>query len=153
SCAFSPDGARVLSASWDNTLKLWDVESGKEIRAFTGHKHYVYSCAFSPDGARVLSASWDNTLKLWDVESGKEIRAFTGHKNDVNSCAFSPDGARVLSASSDNTLKLWDTATGKELKSLELPWIPYYVAFSPQHPGKVITANLNGTVTMFEFEE
>ncbi|MBI2900103.1 MAG: hypothetical protein HYY17_07950 [Planctomycetes bacterium] len=73
SVAFSPDGKRALSGSDDATLKLWEVESGKEIATWKGHEKEVSSVAFSPDGKRALSGSEDNTLKLWEVESGKEI--------------------------------------------------------------------------------
>ena len=58
-CAFSPDGTRVVSASMDETLKLWDAETGEELRTFQGHTNTVCACAFNPDGARVISASMD----------------------------------------------------------------------------------------------
>ncbi|NIM16515.1 MAG: NACHT domain-containing protein, partial [Candidatus Aminicenantes bacterium] len=77
-CAFSPEGKTLVSASSDHTLKLWDVETGKEIRSFSGHKDAVRGCGFSPQGKTLVSASYDNTLKLWDVETGKEIRSFSG---------------------------------------------------------------------------
>ncbi|MCI4627172.1 MAG: hypothetical protein L3V56_14585, partial [Candidatus Magnetoovum sp. WYHC-5] len=70
SCSYSPDGKKVLSGSSDNTLKLWDVETGKEEKEFVGHKDAVRSCSYSPDGKKVLSGSDDKTLKLWDVETG-----------------------------------------------------------------------------------
>jgi WD40 repeat protein len=79
SVAFSPDGRQVLSGSNDNTIKLWDAASGREIRTFQGHTSSVYSVAFSPDGRQVLSGSDDNTVKLWDAASGREIRTFQGH--------------------------------------------------------------------------
>jgi len=107
SVSFSPDGRYVLSGSWDKTLKLWDVKTGKCIRTFKGHKHGVLSVSFSPDGRYVLSGSWDKTLKLWDVKTGKCIRTFEGHKHGVLSVSFSPDGRYVLSGSKDKTLKLW----------------------------------------------
>jgi hypothetical protein len=104
----SPDGRSALSGSSDNTLKLWDVATGKEIRSFVGHADRVWSVAFSPDGRTALSGSQDKTLKLWDVAAGKEIRSFAGHFSAVNSVAFSPDGRSALSGSADKTLKLWD---------------------------------------------
>jgi len=114
---FSPDGKFALSASFDNTLKLWDLASGRELRSFAGHTDYVHSVAFSPDGTLALSGSSDKTLKLWDIATGRELRSFVGHIDQVYSVAFSPDGKFALSGSRDQMLKLWDIATGRTLKS------------------------------------
>jgi len=118
SVAFSPDGKTVLSGSDDNTLKLWEVATGREIRTLTGHGNDVNSVAFSPDGKTVLSGSIDKTLKLWEVATGREIRTLTGHEDKVTSVAFSPDGKKVLSGSWDRTLKLWEVASGQLLATL-----------------------------------
>jgi WD40 repeat protein len=72
-CAFSPDGAKLLSASADNTLKLWDAASGQCLATLQGHSASVWACAFSPDGTKLLSGSADNTLKLWDAASGSAL--------------------------------------------------------------------------------
>ena len=70
--AFSPDGARILTASADNAAKLWDAASGKLIASFD-HQDTVRWAAFSPDGARILTASWDKTAKLWDAATPVEL--------------------------------------------------------------------------------
>jgi hypothetical protein len=106
--AFAPDGHTALTGSADNTLKLWDLSSGREIRTFTGHSGGVTSVAFPPDGRTALSGSHDKTLKLWDVATGREIRTFTGHSDWVTSVAFAPDGRSALSGSKDDTIRLWD---------------------------------------------
>ena len=69
SVAFSPDGHRVLSGSYDHSLRLWDAASGALIREFKGDSDAVTSVAFSPDGQRVLSGSYDNSVRLWDAAS------------------------------------------------------------------------------------
>ena len=77
--ALSGDGRRAVSASKDNTLKVWDVESGRELRTLQGHSGSVYGVALSGDGRLAVSASDDKTLKVWDVESGRELRTLEGH--------------------------------------------------------------------------
>jgi WD40 repeat protein len=119
SVAFSPAGRQALSGSDDNTLRLWDVATGQELRRCEGHTNGVTSVAFSPDGRQALSGSGDRTLRLWDVATGQELRRCEGHTNTVTSVAFSPDGRQALSGSSDDTLRLWDVATGQELRRFE----------------------------------
>ncbi|MDR2700823.1 MAG: hypothetical protein LBB72_00165 [Spirochaetaceae bacterium] len=152
SVAFSPDGTRVLSGSSDHTVKLWDVENGRELKTFSGHSNNVLSVAFSPDGTRVLSGSLDRTVKLWDVESGRELKTFSGHSRAVNSVAFSPEGTRVLSGSLDDTVKLWDAESGRELRTFlgHSEWVNS-VAFSPDGT-RVLSGSLDHTVKLWDAE-
>ena len=99
--AFSPDGDQALSASWDQTLILWDMTSGQPVISFTGHMGPATAVVFSPDGKTALSGSADSTLILWDVKSGDLIRRFEGHTGEVTSVAISPDGSLGLSSSAD----------------------------------------------------
>jgi sugar lactone lactonase YvrE len=151
-CAFSPDGTKMVSTSDDQTLKLWDVETGAEIRTFTGHSNWVLGCAFSPDGTKVVSASIDKTLKLWDVETGAEIRTFIGHSGSVLACVFSPDGTKVASASIDKTLKLWDVETGTEIRTFtgHSEWANG-CAFSPDGT-RVVSNSMDKTLKLWDVD-
>jgi DNA-binding beta-propeller fold protein YncE len=118
SVAYSPDGRRLASAGFVQTVKVWDAGTWQEILTLRGHTNSVYSVAYSPDGRRLASASLDRTVQLWDTATGQEIRTLTGHMNSICSVAFSPDGQRLASASEDGTVKLWDAATGQEIRTL-----------------------------------
>ncbi|RYP30214.1 hypothetical protein DL767_006361 [Monosporascus sp. MG133] len=73
SVAFSPDGSRIVSGSYDHTIKIWDAKSGKEVRTLEGHGDSATSVAFSPDGNRIASGWDDNTVRIWDAKSGKKV--------------------------------------------------------------------------------
>ena len=117
--AVTPDGRRALSASWDNTLRIWDLESGESLRTLEGHTDSVNAVAVTSDGRRAVSASWDNTLRIWDLESGESLRTLEGHTDWVNAVAVTSDGRRAVSASGDNTLRIWDLESGESLRTLE----------------------------------
>lgn len=129
-CAFSPDGAYIVSGSADGTVTLWDARTGRCMRTF-GHCGGVNACAFSSDGATILSGSGDGTLKLWDVQTGDCMRTFEGHDDAVLSCAFSPDGGSIVSGSWDGTLRLWKVRTGLCLRIIQERGNVDCCAFSP----------------------
>ena len=149
---FSPDGKTLVSGSDDKTIKLWDVETGQEIRTLKGHDSDVWSVNFSPDGKTLVSGSRDNTIKLWDVETGQEIRTLKGHDFYVASVNFSPDGKTLVSGSADNTIKLWDVETGQEIRTLK--GHDFYVRsvnFSPD--GKtLVSGSWDNTIKLWNVE-
>jgi WD40 repeat protein len=112
SAAFSPDGRRIVSASGDKTLRVWDAATGAQLAILRGHTEDVNSVAFSPDGRRIVSASGDRTVRVWDAASDAQVTVLRGHTNSVFSAAFSPDGRYIVSASYDKTVRVWDAASG-----------------------------------------
>ncbi|MBD0303448.1 MAG: serine/threonine protein kinase [Tolypothrix sp. T3-bin4] len=131
SIAISPDGETLASGSRDNTIKLWNLATGREISTLNGHSGLVYSIAFSPDGETLASGS-DNTIKLWNLATGREIRTLKGHSNSVFSVAISPDGMTLAGGSDNKTIKLWNLATKQEICTLKghSDWV-WSVAISP----------------------
>jgi hypothetical protein len=113
--AFSPDGIRLISGDYDNTVRVWDATTGENaLPPLTGHTSSVFCIAFRPDGTRFASGDWAGAVKVWDVATGEEVLTLKGHHDPVQSVAFSPDGALLASAGGDGTVKIWDAR----------PWTP-----------------------------
>ncbi|KAL4256374.1 hypothetical protein AB1N83_012939, partial [Pleurotus pulmonarius] len=109
--SFQADGSRFATGDDDGTVKIWDIETGKELRTFEGHSDRIRSLAFSPDGRKIAAGSRDGTIRVWDTETGQDLfGAMEGHTNYVTGLAFSPDGTRLASGSYDKTVRLWDEA-------------------------------------------
>lgn len=149
SAAFSPDGNFILSGARDNSMKLWNVASGKEIRTFHGHQGDVFSVAFSTDGRYALSSSLDKLVKLWDISTGNEIRSFDDHDHAVYGVAFSPDGKLALSGSWDKSAIIREIETGRVVHKLMHPDAVISVAFSPD--GKyALTGSLDSRIRLWD---
>jgi WD40 repeat protein len=122
--AVTPDGRRAVSgyassyAPYD-TIRVWDLKTGEQLRSVEGYGETVNAIAVTPDGRRAISSSRGNTLKVWDIERGEEIRTLRGHRGTISGVAVTDDGARAVSASSDGTLKVWNLEDGKELCTLK----------------------------------
>ncbi|EXK77339.1 hypothetical protein FOQG_17952 [Fusarium oxysporum f. sp. raphani 54005] len=119
SVIFSQDGKLIASGSYDHTVKIWNVATGREERTLKGHTDLVNSVVFSNDGKLIASGSRDKTVKIWNVATGEEEQTLDGHTNSVNSVVFSNDGKLIASGSLDTTIKIWNVATGKVEHTLE----------------------------------
>jgi WD40 repeat protein len=125
--AFSPDGSRVLAASPDQSVKVWDLTTGKEILWPKGRPGAVDAVAFSPDGKRLAGRivrtqrgdANDSEVCVWDARTGQEMLRIHAHSNKVTGLAYSRDGKLLASASTDGTVTLWDAQTGMELSAFE----------------------------------
>lgn len=108
----TPDGSRAVSASDDNTLRVWALADGRCEQVLEGHTRGVEHIAVIPDGSRAVSVSMDRTLRIWTLADGHCERVLEGHPKRVRDISVTPDGTRALSASDDETLRLWDLSTG-----------------------------------------
>jgi WD40 repeat protein len=117
--AFSPDGKLIATTDLDNTAKIREARTGKELLTLSGHTGPVTNLDFSPNSKRLVTTSLDGTAKIWDTVTGEELIILIGHKDGLNTPTFSPDGALVATTSNDCTARIWDAATGKLLKTLQ----------------------------------
>lgn len=129
--AFSPSGQLLATGDFTGTVKIMDVQAGKEKVVLRGHKDKVRSLAFKDEN--LLASASGKTIILWDVTTCKEKAVLRGHRESVTCVRFSPDGRLLASSSHDRTVKLWDTKTWQERARFEDHMGPVYggVAFSP----------------------
>lgn len=150
--AYSPDGKRMVSGSYDGTLIVWDANTGKKlIGPLKGHFNFVRNVAFSPDGEHIVSGSSDHSLIVWDAYTGEKVLGpLEGHSNEVYSVAYSPDGKYIVSGSYDKTLILWDANSGKKVLG-PLPGSDsiWRIDCSPDGE-KIVSASDDGAVTVWD---
>jgi serine/threonine protein kinase len=119
--AFSPDGKRLASASYDQTVKVWDLATKECLVTFDKHQNGVGSVRFSPDGQLIASVGWEDPVRVWDSTTGQEVTRLVGLSGDPHEAfliQFSPKGHWIFSGK-ESTLKAWETPIGKWGKSRE----------------------------------
>jgi WD40 repeat protein len=145
--AVTADGRQAISGSWDDTLKVWDLGSGKLVRTLEGHTSTVNGVAVTAAG-QVVSASGDKTLKVWDLGSGRLVRTLEGHTGRVNGVAVTAAG-QVVSASGDRTLKIWDLGSGELVRTLE-GHTQRVNGVLVTSDGQVVSASWDGTLKVWD---
>ncbi|ACY13832.1 protein kinase domain-containing protein [Haliangium ochraceum] len=150
SASFSPDGARVASASYDRTILLWSADGVGAPTVLRGHEDAVLSVNFSPDGTRLASASKDGSVRVWNTDGAGASRIAGKHEAGTNSASFSPDGSRVVSAAQDATVRVWNADGSGEPVVLRNhgDW-DTQARFSPDGR-RLVTAADDGTVRVWD---
>ena len=119
-CAvFSPDEKYILTASADNTVKLWNTSNGKLLTEYKGQTRGATNAAYCPDGKKIATSSAKGFINIWSVPEGKLLGVLEGHKFAINTVAFSPDGKFIISASADKMVSIWDAEKYKLVRNIE----------------------------------
>lgn len=146
--AFLPDGKHVVSVGEDRSMRVWDIETGLEVRRLEkDHPDLVRYVAVSPDGSKLATGARDANVRVWDVKTGKLLHEWKDHREMVFCVAFSPKGDKLLSASMDQSVRTWDLKTGRAEHVLlgHRSWVRF-AAFSPD--GKRIVSGGNDALVI-----
>jgi WD40 repeat protein len=135
---FSPDGAVIVSGSWDADLRVWSARNGELLKLIDTLPVATFAISFSPDGKWLATGGVDRTIYLWNTKDWTLAKKLTGHPELISALAFSPDGRRLATGGFDAaavanpvSLIVWDLASGKPLRTEKMPHSVRGLAFSP----------------------
>jgi WD40 repeat protein/tRNA A-37 threonylcarbamoyl transferase component Bud32 len=151
--AISPDGQTLASASFDRTIKFWNLATGELLQTVNAHLDAVRAIAYSPDGKNLASGSGDKTIRIWDLQTQTLVRTLSGHSGPIWSIAISPDGQTLASGSYDGTIKLWNLQTGELRQTLTEHYDSIWsVAISPD--GKTLAScSYDGKIKLWNLQD
>lgn len=160
SVAISSNNLVVASGSLDDTIKVWNLQTGELLGTLFGHLNAVNAVAITPDNLKLASCSDDGNIKIWDLPKGQLLATLVGHLRDITSVAISPDGKLLASGSEDRTIKLWDLSSNLHSEQMISPqktlsgWsgIVKAVVFSPD--GKYLaTGGLDNNIHLWNLAD
>ncbi|XP_052811869.1 serine-threonine kinase receptor-associated protein-like [Mya arenaria] len=144
--ALTRDATKAATGAADFTAKVWDAESGEELKTFQ-HKHIVKCVDFSNDGNYLLTGSQEKILRIFDLEKPDEDpQAFSGHTAFIKNALFKKNGKQIISAADDKTVRVWDVSSGKEVQKLDFPAIPTSLDLTQDGSILIVT---HGSTTSF----
>jgi hypothetical protein len=154
SARFAPGGKRIVTASWDGSVRVWDTDTGRALlKLRKAHEGYVNSAVFSPDGRRLLTSGDDALLKLWNAETGALVATFAGHESRVQAAEFSRDGTLIASGSDDKTARIWNASGGAARRVLRgHQWAVTSVTFS-RDGRRLVSGSEDKTAAVWDVEK
>lgn len=156
--AFRPDGERMATASFDHTIKVWDVESGRVVQTFTGHQDKVLALAYSADGRCLASAGLDGTVRLWDAASGRPMASLSSRNRCVQGIAFTPDGRQLIACGEAGIAEIWRNGSvscrvesiPERTISVEPERMPLYASAVSPDGQTLALAGLDGRIRLYD---
>jgi WD40 repeat protein len=153
---------RLVAGRWDDppTVRVWELETGREVAQLNGHEDRSVALQFSPRGDRLITYEQypSNIIRLWDPNTGRLLATWTGHENQITHLAFSPDGTRIATCSMDRTVRIWntsDTPTDRDAGALlvlkgHTGWVSH-VTFRPDGK-RVVSCSYDRTLRYWDAE-
>lgn len=167
-CAFSPDGANIITTAKDGTIRIWETISGKEKSVLKHHANFLQTIAISPDGNFLVAASHEgmrmqmqnmipeasfgsgtNNLSVWDFPTGHERSPLVSKSPPAGICAISPDASFIVSVHMVGGIIVWDAETGKYISGFQPDSLSTGIAISPDG-ASIITTSMNGALTLWD---
>lgn len=152
SVAWSPDGGKIASASFDKTVRLWDVKANKVLHTFTGHSDFVFAVAFSPKGDWYATASKDKTGRVIDAATGKGRLTFGGADQEILTVAVRPDGVQLVTSGFDTGLTWWDAKTAEKVRRAGGPGVATHEVALDATGAVAAAGGGDGTVRLYKPE-
>ncbi|MGE3818427.1 MAG: c-type cytochrome domain-containing protein [Isosphaeraceae bacterium] len=150
--AFRPDGGQLASASFDQTVRLWNLAIGRAEGVFRGHSDFVYDVGYDRDGKSLWSVGKDQSVKRFDGATLKELRTYSGHNDDVLALAVAPRGGRFVSAGHEPQLRWWEADGEKPFKTVGGHSGPVQRLTFSGDGRRLISASGDGTVRLWDGE-
>jgi len=129
---WSPDEAKLVTASLDGTGRIWDAQNGQELFRLEGHAGRVNLALWSPDGSQIATGGADGVVQIWNATDGELISSIATNAGEIFSLAWAPNSVRIFTSHEDGSLRIWETSSGKLLEILhghqgivsDLKWSP-----------------------------
>jgi WD40 repeat protein len=151
--AMTPDGRKIVSASDDATVRVWDAASGRQLRLLRGHRDRVWGLAITRDGRMLATGSLDADVRLWNVDTGALTRIIENHAGGVGCVAFSSDGKLLFTASADKTARCWDVESGIERRVFRAHEAPVTSLAVSADGRRLLTAATDGALLLWDLTQ
>jgi WD40 repeat protein len=149
---FSPNDLYIIVAYTHGTIKMIEIDTGREFKEFIGHTETTGDIELLANGRQMVTTSWDKSLRLWDLASGMQLRKFSGHTDPVHAVAINAASTKMASGGTDRRVILWDVATGKILKEfIGHKSIVTAIEFSPDEK-YLISSTIDGITKVWDLE-
>ncbi len=150
SAHFNYDSTKIITASYDDTARIWDSNTGACLQILNGHTKLVNSAHFNHDSTKAITASYDKTARIWDSNTGACLQILNGHTDSVNSAHFNHDSTKAITASSDDSARIWDSKSGTSLQTVRGYTNWSHSAHFNHDSTKVISASYDNTARIWD---